>query len=101
MAKVRIINNFVKNQLLFDVHQQYLQTFVIDLQPEVSRFRCRIFHCFAYFLRIKLDYHRILSFISYPLVIVLYLESFENNLFEFDFAISKKTCFYGQTFSRR
>ena len=26
------IKNFVKSQPLFDVHQQYLQTFLIDLQ---------------------------------------------------------------------
>ena len=31
-----------------------------------------------------------LSFISYPLVIVLHLESFENNLFKLGFSISKK-----------
>ena len=38
------IKNILKGQSLFDVHQQYLQTFLIDLQAEVSRFRC-----FAYF----------------------------------------------------
>ena len=32
---------------------------------------------------------------------IFHLESFENNLFESDFSISGKTCFYGQTFSRR
>ena len=48
-----------------------------------------MFHCLAYFLKIKLDYHRVLSFIGYPLVIVLHLEPFENNLFELDFSISK------------
>ena len=69
VKKLRI----AKSQPLFDVHRQYLQTFLIDLQAEVSRFRCRIFHCFSY----QLDYHRFLSFISFPLVIVLYLESFE------------------------
>ena len=31
-----------------------------------------------------------LSSISYPQVTVLYLESFENNLFELDFSITKK-----------
>ena len=35
---------------------------------------------------------------SFSLVIVLHLESFNNNLFELDFSISKKTCFYGKTF---
>ena len=38
------IENILKGQSLFDVHRQYLQTFLIDLQAEVSRFRC-----FAYF----------------------------------------------------
>ena len=46
------IKNLVKSQPLFDVYQQYVLTFLIDLQVEVSRFRCRIFHCFAYFLKI-------------------------------------------------
>ena len=32
-------------------------------------------------------------------MIVLHLESFENNLFESDFPISKKKCFYCQPFS--
>ena len=97
MTKRRNIENFEKSQQLFDVHRQYLQTFLIDLQAEVSRFLCRIFHCFAYFIKIYLDYNRFLSFISYPLVTVLHSESFENNFFELDFSTSKKTCFYGQT----
>ena len=80
VTKGRNIKNFVKSQPLFDVHRQYLQMFLIDLQTKVSRIRCRIFHSFAYFLKIWLDYHRVLSFISYPLVIVLHLELFENNL---------------------
>ena len=90
MAKGRNIKNFVKSQPLFDVHRQYLQ-----------RLRCRNFYCYAYFLKIQHDYHRVLSFTNYPFVIVLHLESFENNLFELDFSISKKTCFYCQTFSGR
>ena len=51
----RNIKNFVKSQLLCkesDTHQQYLYTILINLQAEVSRFRCRIFHSFAYFLKI-------------------------------------------------
>ena len=52
MTKGRNIKNFVKNQPLFDVHKQYLQTFLIDLQAEVLRFCCGIFRCFAYFLKI-------------------------------------------------
>ena len=52
MTKGRNIKNSVKSQPLFDVHRQYLQMFLIDLQTEVSKFRCRIFHCFAYFLKI-------------------------------------------------
>ena len=65
MTNGRNIENFLKSQPLFDVYQQYLWKFLIELQAEVSRFCCRI-----------------LSFISYPLVIVLHLESFENNLIE-------------------
>ena len=49
MTKGRNIKNSVKSQPLFDVHGQYLWTFLIDLQAEVSRYRCRFFHCFAYF----------------------------------------------------
>ena len=91
VTKGRNIQKFVKNQPLFDIHRQYLWTFLIDLQAEALRFCCRIFHYFAYFLKIPFDYHRVLSFISYPLVIVLHLESFENNnLFKLDFSISKK-----------
>ena len=67
----------IENLSFFDVHRHYLQTFLKDFQAEVSRFYCRIFHCFSYLLKIELDYHRVLSFISYPLVIVLRLESFE------------------------
>ena len=89
MPEGRKIKNFVKSQPLFDVHRQYLQAFLIDLQAGVSRFPCRIFRCFAYFFRIYLHYHRVLSFISYPLVIVLHLESPENSLFELDFLVSK------------
>ena len=40
------IKNILKGQSLFDVHRQYLQTFLTALQAEVSRFRC-----FAYFLK--------------------------------------------------
>ena len=44
MTKGRNIKNyFVKSQPLFDVHRQYLWMFLINLQAEVSRFRCRIF----------------------------------------------------------
>ena len=47
MTTGRNIKNFVKSQPFFDVY-----TFLIDLQAEVSRFHSRIFHCFAYFLKI-------------------------------------------------
>ena len=67
-----------------------LQTFLIELQAEVSRFCCRTFHSFAYFLKIQLSYHRVLSFISYPVMNVLHLEQFENNLFELDVSVSKR-----------
>ena len=52
VTKGRNIKDFVLSQPIFDVQQQYLYTFLTDLQAEVSRFRCRIFHCFAYFLKI-------------------------------------------------
>ena len=52
MTKRRNIKNFIKSQPLFDVFLQYLQTFLIDLQAEVLRFRSGSFRCFAYFLEI-------------------------------------------------
>ena len=82
MTQGKDIINFVKNQPLFDVHRQHLWTFLIDLQAEVSKFGCRIFHCFAYFSRLSS------VFIFYKLSagqIVLHLESCENNRFELDF----------------
>ena len=42
------IKNLIKSQPLFDVLRQYL-TFLIDLQAEVLRFRCRIFSLFCLF----------------------------------------------------
>ena len=87
--KRRNIKNFVKSQPLFDVHRQYLYTFLIDLHAEVSSFCCRIFHCFAFFFS-KFSSIIIGFYLLYPLVFVLYLESFENNVFELDFSISKK-----------
>ena len=41
-----------------------IDTSITYLQAEVLSFRCRIFHCFAY-------YHWILSFINYPLFMSL------------------------------
>ena len=60
--------------------------FLIDLQVEVSS-------NFSLFCLFSQNLARLLSgfmFISCPLVIVLYLESSENNLFELDFSISRK-----------
>ena len=48
VTKGRNIKNFVKSQPLFDVHGKFL----IDLQAEIMKFGCRIFRCFAYFLKI-------------------------------------------------
>ena len=45
MTKGRNIKNFVKSKPPFDVHRQYLQTFLTDLQAAVLRFRWRIFYC--------------------------------------------------------
>ena len=43
------IKNFVKGQPLSDVHRQYLKTFPIDLQAQVSRFRFQSFSLFCLF----------------------------------------------------
>ena len=40
MTRGKNIKNSVKSHPLFDVHRQYVWTFLIDLQAEVSRFRC-------------------------------------------------------------
>ena len=96
MTKGRNIKNFIKSQPLFDVHRQYLQTFLIDLRAEVLRFRR-----FAYFLKIYLDYNSFLSNISYPPMIVLHLASFANNLFESDFSIFKKNVFLQSNLLRK
>ena len=53
MAKGRNIKSFLNSPSLFDVHRQYPWTFLINLQAEVSRFCCRIFHCFAYDFKIQ------------------------------------------------
>ena len=75
MTKKRNTKNLVKSEPFFNVHLQYLSMFLIDLYG--LKFRgCRIFHCFVYVLKNQLDYHRFLSFICYPLVIVLQLKSF-------------------------
>ena len=46
MTTGREIIIFAKTQPLFDVHRQYLNVALTDLQARVSRFRCRTFHCF-------------------------------------------------------
>ena len=85
MTKGREIIIFVKSQPPFDVHGQYLDVSLIDLQVRVARFQSRIFHCFVDFSKIYLDYHRLLSLKSYRHMIFLHLESFENKYFELDF----------------
>ena len=52
VTKGREIIIFVKSQPLFDIHRQYLEVFLIDLQAKVSGFRSRIFHCFVDFSKI-------------------------------------------------
>ena len=52
MTKGREIITFAKSKAPFDVHRQYLEVSLIDLQARVSRFRCRIFHCFVDFSKI-------------------------------------------------
>ena len=54
MTKGRNIKNFVKSQPLFDIHREYLWTFRIDLQAEVSRFHCLIFlRCLLIFSKVS------------------------------------------------
>ena len=55
MTKGREIIIFAKSQPPFDVHGQYLDVSLIDSQVRVSRFRCRIFHCFVDFSKISLE----------------------------------------------
>ena len=52
MTKGREIVIFAKSKPPFDVHRQFLNVSMIDLQAGVSRFRCRIFHCFVDFAKI-------------------------------------------------
>ena len=52
MTKGRENIIFVKSQPPFDVHRQYLDVSLIDLQARVSRFRGRMFHCFVDFSKI-------------------------------------------------
>ena len=53
MTKGREIIIFVKSQLPFDVHRQYLNVSLIDLQARVLRFCCRIFHSFELSLTVN------------------------------------------------
>ena len=52
VTKGREITIFAKSQPPFDVHQQYLDVSLTGSQARVSRFRCRIFHCFVDFSKI-------------------------------------------------
>ena len=52
MTKGREIIIFAKSQPPFDVDRQYLDVSLLDSQVGVSRFRCRIFHCFVDFSKI-------------------------------------------------
>ena len=97
VTKGREIIIFVKSQPPFDLHRQYLDVSLVDLQTRVSRFRSQIFQCFVDFWKILLDYHRFLFLKSYRHMIFLYLKSFENKRFELNFSIFQKACFYGQT----
>ena len=80
MTKGREIIIFAKSQSPFDARRQYLDVSLTDSQARVSRFLCRIFHCFVDFSKIYLDYHWFLSLKSCRHMIFLHLESFENNL---------------------
>ena len=61
-----------------DALSQYLWTFLIDIQTEVSKVSL-----FCLFSQNLARLQSFLSFISYNLVIILHLELFEDNLFEF------------------
>ena len=52
MTKGRETIIFLKSLPPFDIHRQYLDVSLIDLQARASRFRCRIFHCFVDFSKI-------------------------------------------------
>ena len=52
MTKGKEIIVFAKCQPPFDVHLQYRDVSLIDSEARVSRFCCRIFHCFADFSKI-------------------------------------------------
>ena len=78
MTKGGEIIIFVKNQPPFDVHRQYLDVSLTDLQARVSRFCCRIFHRFVDFSKIWLYYHWFLSLKSYRLMIFVQLELFKS-----------------------
>ena len=80
MTKRREIIIFAKSQSPFDVLRQHLDVSLTDSQARVSRFRCRIFHCFVDFSKIWFDYHWFLSLKSYQHMIFLHLESFENKI---------------------
>ena len=82
VIKRREIIISVKSKPHFDVHRQYLDVSLIDLGSRVSRFRCRVFHCFVDFSKMLLNYHRFLSLKNYRYMISLHLESFGNMLFD-------------------
>ena len=52
VTKGREIIIFAKSQPPFDVHRQYLDVSLTNLQARVSRFRCRIFQRFVDFSKI-------------------------------------------------
>ena len=98
MTKGRNIIIFVNSQPLFDVHRQFLQTFLIDLQAEVSRFLCRIFTVFLFSQNLA----RLSSvFIFYKLSSgdCLAFRVILKQPFRIRFPDILKTYFYGQTFS--
>ena len=97
MTKERPIKNFVK------VSHSLMYT--DSISRRFDRFTGWSFEVslsnFSLFCSFSQNLVRLSSFISYSLVTVLHLESFENTLLELDFSVSIKTCFYGQTFSGR
>ena len=52
MTKGKEIITFVKCQPPFDVHRQYLDVSLVDLQARVSKFCSRLFHCFVDFSKL-------------------------------------------------
>ena len=68
---------------------------LIDLQAEVRRFCCPIFHCFAHFLNFSSIIITFLSFISYPLIILTGTVSRDNKQTKLHVTYSRAYALWG------